>query len=339
MKKNLFLILVSILFILVLFYFYDEKEEILNKEYRDYDNNISIDYPYFNNIVIDNYLNEYLEFYIDQGNDLLDLLFIDYDYEELGERIELMLYIYKEKGNTIKKETRRIDIDVVNSVILENRQVIDVKGEYEIYRQNMIDLNKPMIALTFDDGPNHNTSRILDILDKYGVKATFFILGTNIKGNEKTIERMKKQGMEIGNHMYSHKLLTKLENDKILSELESVDNLIFDITLEYPTLIRPSYGTVNKRIKEIMNRPIIIWNIDTLDWKYHNSGNIANRVFKSVSDGDIILMHDIYRATANSLEIIIPKLLDDGYQLVTVSELLYYKGIKIEAGKVYSSAN
>ena len=336
MKKNLFIILISTLSILLLIYLYDEKEKILNKEYRDFENNISIDYPYFNNIVIDNYLSDYLEPYINQGNDLIDLLFIDYDYEELEDRIELILYIYQEKGSAVQKEVRKLEIDVDNSLILENNKVIDASIEYDIYHQTLVEKNNPMIALTFDDGPNHNTSRVLDILEKYNIKATFFILGTNIEGNEKIIKRMNDLGMEIGNHMFSHKLLTKQTDNTIKKEVDKVDNLIFNIINKYPTLIRPSYGTVNNRIKNLMNRPIIIWNIDTLDWKYHNSKQIANRVFKDVSDGDIILMHDIYRATANSLEIIIPKLLKDGYQFVTVSELLYYKEIDKVAGSVYS---
>lgn len=336
MKKNLFIILISTLSILLLIYLYDEKEKILNKEYRDYENNISIDYPYFNNIVIDNYLSDYLEPYINQGNDLIDLLFIDYDYEKLEDRIELILYIYQEKGSAVQKEVRKLEIDVDNSLILENNKVIDASIEYDIYHQTLVEKNNPIIALTFDDGPNHNTSRVLDILEKYNIKATFFILGTNIEGNEKIIKRMNDLGMEIGNHMFSHKLLTKQTDNTIKKEVDKVDNLIFNIINKYPTLIRPSYGTVNNRIKKLMNRPIIIWNIDTLDWKYHNSKQIANRVFKDVSDGDIILMHDIYRATANSLEIIIPKLLKDGYQFVTVSELLYYKEIDKVAGSVYS---
>lgn len=339
MKRNLFLILVSVLFILVLFYFYDRKEEVLNKEYRDYDNNISIDYPYFNNIVIDNYLNDYLEPYINQSNDLVDLLFIDYDYEKINERIELMLYIYQEIDNIVNKTSRKIDIDMVNGTIINNKQVYEKSIDYDIYNENIINKDTPLIALTFDDGPNHNTSRVLDILEKYNAKATFFILGTNIKGNEKIIKRMNDLGMEIGNHMYSHKLLTKLEDDKIKNEIEEVDNLIFNIINKYPTLIRTSYGTVNDRIRKIVNKPIVIWNIDTLDWKYHNSKYISNKVIKKAKDGSFILMHDIYRATANSLEIIIPKLMEKGYKFVTVSELLYYKNIDIKKGNVYSSAN
>ena len=338
MKGNIFLVLVSILFILVLFYFYDMKEEVLNKEYRDYENNVSIDYPYFNNIVIDNYLNDYLDSYIDQSNDLIDLLFIDYDYEKIDERIELMLYIYKEIDNSVKKISRRIEIDYVNGTILSNRQVLDKSIKYDIYNEYILDKDSKMIALTFDDGPNHNTSRVLDILEKYNAKATFFILGTNIKGNEGIIKRMKELNMEIGNHMYSHKLLTKLKDNELEGEIKKVDNMIFDIIKEYPTLLRPSYGTVNKRLKSLVDKPIVIWNIDTLDWKNHNSKYISNKVINKAKDGSIVLMHDIYRATANSLEIIIPKLLSDGYKFVTVSELLHYKGIEIKKGNVYSNA-
>ena len=339
MKKNIFIILISTLFILMLIYLYDEKENILNKEYRDYDNNISIDYPYFNNVVIDNYLNDYLEPFIEQSNDFVDLLFIDYDYEELEDRIELILYIYQEKDSVVQKEIRKMEFDVINGDILENRTVVDASVEYDAFEGQIIENDRPMIALTFDDGPNHNTNRVLDILEKYNVKGTFFVLGSNIEGNEKIIKRMDNLGMEIGNHMYSHKLVTKLKDDHIISEIEKVDELVFDIVDRNPTLIRPSYGTINKRIKNLMDRPIITWNVDTLDWKYHNSKRIANRVLKDVDDGDIILMHDIYRATANSLEIVIPQLLKEGYQLVTVSELLYYKEISLDKGKVYSRAN
>lgn len=339
MKKNLFLILVTSLLVLILIYFYDKREEVLNKEYRDYDNNVYIEYPYFNNIVIDNYLSNYLNGYIKNGDILLDSLYIDYDYEELEDKINLTMYIYEEKEQSIKRHTKKLEIDTSNNTIKEKKKTIDTNIEHNICNEYIIGSNAPMIALTFDDGPNHNTSRILDILEKYNVKATFFVLGTNISGREEIIKRMKKLNMEIGNHMYSHKLLTKLKEEEIKEELSKVDNLVYDIIKEYPTLIRPSYGTINKKINKIMDRPIIIWNIDTLDWKYHNSKNIANRVLKHANDGDIILMHDIYRATANSLEIIIPKLLEKNYRFVTVSELLYYKGIDLVPGRVYSNVS
>ena len=235
--QNVFLILVSILFVLVLLYFYDERESVLNKEYSDNSKNIYVEYPFFNDMVIDNYITDYLSSYIDDDN---DVLFIDYDYREKSDYIELILYIYKEKNSLVKKETRKIDLDLVNSNIISTSLVIDKKIDYDIYNYNVIDYNKKLVALTFDDGPNYNTNRILDILDKYNVKATFFVLGTNINGNEGIIKRMNDLGMEIGNHTYSHRLLTKLEDDEIKMEIKNVDDLIFNITNKYPTLIRPT---------------------------------------------------------------------------------------------------
>lgn len=339
MKKNIFIILVSTLFILMLIYFYDQKELVLNKEYIDAKRNIYVEYPYFNHSEIDRYINGYLNQYIEDYQLLENFLFIDYDYEEINENIDLKMYIYGELGNLVKREVREVEIDLNQGIILSSEEVCQASLEYDGYVQKIIDKNKPMVALTFDDGPNHNTIRILDILEHYGVKATFFILGTNITEKEEIIEKMNDLGMEIGNHMYSHKLITKLSDEKILSEVERVDTMIFDIIGRYPTLIRPSYGTFNKRIKSLLDRPIIIWNVDTLDWKYHNSNRIYNKIMKNVSDGDIILMHDIYSATANSLEKVIPELLESGYQLVTVSELLYYKGVEMKEGEVYSHAH
>lgn len=340
MKKNFFLILISSLFIFFLIYFYDKRETILNKEYLDDKNNVHIEYPYFNDPIIDEYLNSYLNQYIKEYNPLSDSLFIDYDYQEYPHKIDLLLYFFVTEGNMIKTDNCLLEIDRNTSTIKHNRlKKKNPNLDYDGYVQKLVDKEKPMIALTFDDGPNHNTIKVLDILERYGVKATFFILGSNIKGNEKIITKMDQAGMELGNHMYSHKLITKLPEQKIKDEIMKVDQLIFDIVGKNPSLIRPSYGTFNKKINRLMDRPIIIWNVDTLDWKYHNSKRIASKVVKQASDGDIILMHDIYNATANSLEIFLPKLIDKGYQFVTVSELLYYKGISPKKGKVYSNAN
>lgn len=296
--------------------------------------NIHIEYPYFNNSTIDNYLDSYLKFYVDYEEG--ENLFIDYDYNLKDSIVEIILYFYKGNDGIFEREVKRLEFDLSVGSLINDEQVMDTSLDYDFYFSKEIDKDKPMIALTFDDGPNYNTVKVLDILESYGIKATFFILGCNILKNEKVIKRMDSLGMEIGNHMYSHRLLTKLSDGKIKDEVEKVDKLIFDIIGKYPTLVRPSYGTYNNRIKKILDKPIIIWNIDTLDWKYHSSKRIANNVMKRVSDGDIVLMHDIYSATTNSLKIIIPKLLDRGYQFVTVSELLYYKGINIKEGNVYS---
>lgn len=333
MKKYLFIIISTILFITILMYYYDKKEAILNKEYITTNNNIHIEYPYFDNQEIDSYISEYLNKNIDTKDDLK--LFIDYDYSIKNKVINLSLYTYKYNTNITSKNIKNIEIDADKNYTVKEGEETSNTAEYDFYKQKIIDKNKPMIALTFDDGPSYNTNYVLDILEKYNVKATFFLLGTNIKDNEDTIKRMSNLGMEIGNHMYSHKLAKKLSKDKIEKEISSVDNLVYNITNKYPTLVRPSYGSYNNKIKKIANRPIIIWNIDTLDWKYHNSKKISNNIIKKASDGDIVLMHDIYSATAKSLEITIPKLLKEGYQLVTVSDLFYYKNTSLKKGEVY----
>lgn len=335
MKKYILLVIITILVIPLLIYFYDLKEDIQNKELVA--KNVYIEYPYFNIKPIDDYINNYLDINI-SGTD--SKIFMDYDYSKNNDLIDLYLYTYKEKDNTLKKIINNIEINTSTKDIVEDKIVKNIASseEYDIYTNKKINRNKPMIALTFDDGPNANTTKILEILKKYNAKATFFILGTNIEGNENTIKRMQELDMEIASHMYSHKLITKLTDKEILAEIKKTDKLIYGLTNKYPSLIRPSYGTSNRKIKRLIDRPIILWDIDTLDWKYHNSKRISSKVINKVHDGDIVLMHDIYTATANSLEITIPKLQKKGYQLVTVSELFYYKNKELKPSVAYGSA-
>lgn len=301
MKKIIISFLIIISFGLII----SNKNNIYNKKYINYDKNFIIEIPYFNNKDINNYINNY----INKFNNNYDYLFIDYDFTN---NTNLTMYIYEENNNIVK--------DTKKNFIVSNNKNID----YNFITNKLNNKNK-LIALTFDDGPNHNTIKVLNILEKYNIKATFFLLGINIPNHEKIIKRMDQLGMEIGNHMYSHSITTKLSNDKIKDEINKTDKLIYDIIKKYPTLIRPSYGIYNKKFQRLIKRPIILWNIDTLDWKYHDSKRIANNVFNNLKRGNIILMHDIYNATANSLEIIIPKLLNEGFEFVTVSELLYYQ--------------
>ena len=334
MKRNLFIIFVTVLFILVLLFFYDEREEVLNKQYLDKNLHINIEYPFFNNLNIDTYINQYLNYYMDGD---YDYLMIDYDYEKKDSYIFLTMYIYQEANQLVRKIEKSFDVYPLDGIIRVNKHS-KKNVDYDIFSYHEINRNQPMIALTFDDGPNYHTGEVLDILEKYHIKATFFVLGCNISGHENFIRRMNQLGMEIGNHMYSHQLLTKLNDKQIMNELNMVDSSIYRIIGKKPTLIRPSYGMFPHRLKKMLDRPIIIWSIDTLDWKNHQSKKIYQHVIQHVHDGDIILMHDIYRATANSLEMIIPHLLKKGYQFVTVSELLYYKEYDLKSGMVYSRA-
>lgn len=290
-----------------------------------------INYPYFGNTAIDTYIAKYLEEDFQDSSQTI----IDYDYIDVGHLYYLTFYKYIITSKIVESSTDNFIVDLSQSQITK---VQNVSYEYDAIQNKVIDTEKKLVALTFDDGPNYNSNKVLDVLEKYNVPATFFILGSRIKGNENVIKRIHQSGCQIGNHTYSHLLLTKYKVDKIKKEIDDTSALIYEIIGEYPALLRPSYGSVNAKIKKISNYPIIIWDVDTLDWKYHNSKKIANRVLNKVGDGDIVLMHDIYSATANALNIIIPELKARGYTFVTISELFYYKNIPLEKGKVYGYA-
>ena len=328
--KNRYFILPLVIISLILLVI-DYNKEIVNK--KVFSDNKEINYPFFNDDKIDKYINDYLNEYI--VNDSENNIFIDYDYIDNDDLCYMTFYKYILNGNVISSNSDSFEIDIENSSIIK---VKNTSFDFDFVTSRKIDTDKKLVALTFDDGPNYNTNKILDVLNKYHVPATFFVLGSKIKGNEYILKKMKDSGMEIGNHTYNHLLLTKYKEDKIKKEITDTNNLIFEVTGKEPKLFRPSYGSFNKKIKNISEMPIIIWDIDTLDWKYHNSKKITSRVVNKVKDGDIVLMHDIYSATANALDNIIPMLANNGYSFVTVSDLFYYKGITLEKGKVYGYA-
>lgn len=328
MKYRYFMLPFIIIFFMILVI--DYNSEIVNKVLID--SNRTINYPFFDNDNIDLFIENYLN---RTSNNYSDDIFIDYDGYLKENKYYLSFYKYIVGSGKISNDIDSFIIDMDNDKV-EKGITSTYMNDYIIY-DNDITSNK-YIALTFDDGPNYNTNKVLDILEENNVPATFFVLGNRIKGNENILKRMVSSKMEIGNHTFNHLLLTKYKEDKVKSEINDTSNLIFEVTGKYPTLFRPSYGSCNKMIRGVVDTPIIIWDIDTLDWKYHNSRRISSRVINKVKDGDIVLMHDIYSATANALEIIIPSLKSKGYTFVTVSDLFYYKNIPLEKGKVYGFA-
>lgn len=307
----------------------DSDNDVINKEVVSL--NYDISYPFFSNDDIDNYISGYLNYdsYID-GN-----VIIDYDIYDNDNLYYLTFYKYFWNDNMVSDGSDSFVIDISNNSV---SRINKTNYEYDVVINRKIDKSKKMIALTFDDGPNYNTSKVIDVLNKYDIKATFFVLGSRAINNKDILKKMADSGMEIGNHTYNHLLLTKYDENKIRSEIEDTSEVIYSATKKRPKLLRPSYGSVNNKIKKVANMPIIIWDIDTLDWKYHNSKRITSRVVNKVRDGDIILMHDIYSASLNALSNIIPILQDNGYEFVTIDELFYYKGISLENGKVYGYA-
>lgn len=206
--------------------------------------------------------------------------------------------------------------------------------------QRYIDPNKPMVALTYDDGPGlKSEDRILDCLKENNAVATFFYQGAFIEGREDKIERAKRIGCEIGHHTWSHPVLTDLETKELKKQFDKTNEAIYDACGEYPTVFRPSYGETDSKVNKMSQLPVIMWSIDTVDWESKNGKKVFNHVKKCGNlDGDVILLHSIHDSTADATEMLIPWLKEKGYQLVTVSEMIKYKtGKDPIAGKVYWS--
>ena len=198
-----------------------------------------------------------------------------------------------------------------------------------------------LVALTFDDGPFKTvTSRILDAVERYsgdGVHVTFFVLGLQVVQYPELVSRAHDLGCEIGNHTYHHTNLTRVSLEEMQKEVFDLVEMIEEITGVKPTLVRPPYGAKDETVYENVPFPLIMWNIDTLDWQTHDTQSTVDSALNA-KDGDIILMHDVREDTAAAVERIIPGLLERGFKLVTVSEMFEAKGIELKAGQQYRKA-
>ena len=204
-----------------------------------------------------------------------------------------------------------------------------------------LDKSKPMIALTFDDGPGYNKSsdKILDVLEKYNARATFFMVGQNAKDHPKNLKRKVKLGCELGNHTWNH---NHYGGSVTASDIKKCSSAIYKITGQYPTAFRSPGGQTTSVIRKeckAENMPLYYWSLDTQDWKYRNADHVYKAVMNNVRDGDIILMHEIYDSTADAVEKMVPALIKKGYQLVTCEELVIAKtGKKPKPGTQYLDA-
>ncbi len=189
--------------------------------------------------------------------------------------------------------------------------------------------NNMEIALTFDDGPHPRyTPMILEILEEYGIKATFFMIGENVRYYTPAAEAVVRAGHEVGNHTESHHSLRPLGESAMRREIQACEEAIFSVAEYRPCLIRPPEGEMNDTMKKLMSDMgyrIILWDVDTRDWAHTPPATIAARVLEDVQAGDIILMHDFIgerSPTPEALRLLIPALLERGYRFVTVGELL-----------------
>ncbi len=209
-----------------------------------------------------------------------------------------------------------------------------------------VDPDKPMIALTFDDGPlEENTREIVEELYKYDGAATFYVLGgmTSRTSQHQIIIDMVNMGNEIGSHSITHPNLSALANSdekkdakRLHNELYGTQEDVKNITGGYVVeTFRPPYGLANKKVRAKGNFPFIYWDVDSQDWSLRNSEKIYNGVMKDVEDGDVVLLHDIHKETVPASIKLIQNLSEQGYQLVTVSELMEAKGLEMEPHQIY----
>ena len=206
--------------------------------------------------------------------------------------------------------------DVIQSSYLTEK-------DEELYKKAQAEKNKKVVALTFDDGPDGNTTpQALDILAKYKIKATFFVQGKNIAGNEAILKRMQSEGHEVGNHSWNHPILTKLSLEDAKKQLTDTEDAITKVLGKSSKLMRPPYGAISDDIRNSLDLSFIMWDVDSLDWKSKNEAAILTEIQHQTSDGAIILMHDIHQPSVNSLPKVIEYLQGQGYSFVTVSELL-----------------
>ncbi len=180
------------------------------------------------------------------------------------------------------------------------------------------------IALTFDDGPHpYYTEQLLDGLKERGVHATFFVTGKHVELYPELIERMNEEGHLIGNHTYSHMQLSKANGEEFKQELVKTNALIEELTGQEVQYVRPPYGTWDKKFEQELNMFPVLWTIDPLDWCSDNVACIVQRVTGKAQENAIILMHDEYKSTVTAALQIVDILQEQGYEFVTVDELLF----------------
>lgn len=178
------------------------------------------------------------------------------------------------------------------------------------------------VALTFDDGPNARyTEALLDGLKEREVRASFFLVGQCIEGNEDTVRRMAEEGHLIGVHCMEHRDLTREPEEEAVRQLMDTAAMIGAVTGRMPEYIRPPFGKWSSGLQEAVPMETVLWSVDSLDWKLQDTDRIVRRVLKDTEDGDIILMHDEFQTSVEAAMEIIDNLLAKGYTFVTVDEL------------------
>lgn len=196
-----------------------------------------------------------------------------------------------------------------------------------------------LIALTFDDGPSAvNTPVLLDGLAQRGVHVTFFLVGTMVEDSPELVCRMVEEGHQIGVHTYDHSAtqgLTGLTEAQFRAQVDTTRALLFALTGETELALRPPYGFVDSGVLSWADSPIVLWSVDTEDWRDKDAARIARHIVEHAEDGAVVLLHDIFSTSVEGALLAIDTLMEEGYCFVTVDELLAAQRITPQNGAVY----
>lgn len=208
------------------------------------------------------------------------------------------------------------------AVIYISENITVFKDKETVESSNVVYYEKE-VALTFDDGPGgKSTARLLEELKKRDVRATFFVVGEKIEGNEDLIKQMYDDGHIIGNHTFTHTILTSIPKEKAFEEIYKTNELIEEITGERVKYIRPPCGNWDKEMLYEIDMTPVFWSVDPLDWRTENVTAVVNSVVEDVNDGDVILFHDIYESSVTAAIEVVDRLQAQGYVFVTIDEIL-----------------
>lgn len=274
-----------------------------------------------------------------------------YDKEYLSNEINTK--VYHKYSSQIYNKIKESNIDNHTYIINKNKLDIyfnDIRFDNIDYiphitinlnsdvvsEESVFDESKKYIAFTYDDGPSDYTLEVLNTLDANNSSATFFMLGNKMKKNSEIVKTVNSSISEVGSHTYSHKNLVNLSEKEINNEINSTSIIFNEITGDNIKYVRPPYGNYNNKVKSV-GYPLILWNIDPKDWLVRDSDKIYNNIIKNACDGCIVLMHDCYKETVEASKMVIPKLKEMGYEIVSISKLIEIKKYNIDQNKAITS--
>ena len=322
------------------------KESFINYLYKNSDNDyISKIYSYDTKeeLNITDLING--DFIEDYNNKIRELIYFKYP-KFIGDILSKLdgknSYIFKDNELIIYFNDYNIDTDLIlflkvnyNEIYKYLNFTVNLSSEYKNESGYDYDSNKKSVAFTFDDSPNiGKTNKLISILKDNYATSTFFMIGEKMELNKDLVSLVNSSPNEIGSHTYSHQNLNKLDTEEIKEDYLKVNSIYKDITNKELKLFRPPYG-INK--DTYGNTSVILWSLDTLDWKIRNSDYIVNTVLNNISDGDIVLFHDSYNTTIDAVEKLLPILYKKGYQIVSVSALAKLKNTTLNNNQVYHS--